>query len=74
MVLCELIQSVNKLCLCLLLAAAFFVMYESIKSLLSGCFSARMAPVTHMVAASLGEVVRYLCSLQVSVLFSLLFH
>ncbi|KAF4093594.1 hypothetical protein AMELA_G00003710 [Ameiurus melas] len=38
-------------------AAAFFVTYESTKSLLSGCFSARMAPVTHMLAASLGEIV-----------------
>ncbi|KAK3512753.1 hypothetical protein QTP70_024818 [Hemibagrus guttatus] len=38
-------------------AAAFFVTYESTKSVLSGCFSSRMAPVTHMIAASLGEIV-----------------
>ncbi|GAA6082207.1 S-adenosylmethionine mitochondrial carrier protein isoform X1 [Tachysurus ichikawai] len=37
-------------------AAAFFVTYESTKSVLSDCFSSRMAPVTHMLAASLGEI------------------
>ncbi|KAI4888777.1 hypothetical protein NFI96_019330, partial [Prochilodus magdalenae] len=39
------------------LAAAFFVTYEGIKSLLAGAVPAHMAPVTHMVAASLGETV-----------------
>lgn len=48
---------------CLVLAAAFFVTYESTKSVLSGCFSSGMAPVTHMIAASLGEIVRSLSSL-----------
>lgn len=67
MVRCGLMQSVSKLCLCLVLAAAFFVTYESMKSVLSSCFSARMAPVTHMLAASLGEIVCYLCSLQICV-------
>ncbi|XP_035376518.1 S-adenosylmethionine mitochondrial carrier protein isoform X2 [Electrophorus electricus] len=38
-------------------AAAFFVTYEGTKSLLAGCLSGRMAPVTHMLAASLGEIV-----------------
>ncbi|XP_060765719.1 mitochondrial S-adenosylmethionine carrier protein isoform X2 [Neoarius graeffei] len=40
-------------------AAAFFVTYESMKSVLSSCFSARMAPVTHMLAASLGEIIPF---------------
>ncbi|KAG9353292.1 hypothetical protein JZ751_017868 [Albula glossodonta] len=38
-------------------AAAFFVTYESAKSLLGGTAAHSMAPVTHMVAASLGEIV-----------------
>uniref|UniRef100_A0AAR2JK08 Mitochondrial S-adenosylmethionine carrier protein n=1 Tax=Pygocentrus nattereri TaxID=42514 RepID=A0AAR2JK08_PYGNA len=38
-------------------AAAFFVTYEGTKSLLAGCMSTHMAPVTHMLAASLGEIV-----------------
>ncbi|KAJ8409276.1 hypothetical protein AAFF_G00234740 [Aldrovandia affinis] len=38
-------------------AAAFFVTYESAKSLLGVSSSPYMAPVTHMVAASLGEIV-----------------
>ncbi|KAK1799884.1 hypothetical protein P4O66_006403, partial [Electrophorus voltai] len=42
-------------------AAAFFVTYEGTKSLLAGCLSVHMAPVTHMLAASLGEIVRPFC-------------
>ncbi|XP_012696558.1 S-adenosylmethionine mitochondrial carrier protein [Clupea harengus] len=38
-------------------AAAFFVTYESAKSLLGTAVSPHMAPVTHMLAASLGEIV-----------------
>ncbi|KAL2091403.1 hypothetical protein ACEWY4_013666 [Coilia grayii] len=38
-------------------AAAFFVTYESIKSLLGAATAPPMAPVTHMLAASLGEIV-----------------
>ncbi|XP_066554112.1 mitochondrial S-adenosylmethionine carrier protein isoform X2 [Amia ocellicauda] len=38
-------------------AAAFFVTYETVKSLLGSSVSPYMAPVTHMVAASLGEIV-----------------
>lgn len=45
---------------CLVTAAAFFVTYDCIKSLLGagGAFAApHVAPATHMVAASMGEVV-----------------
>lgn len=45
---------------CLVSAAAFFVTYECTKSLLGagGALSPpHMAPVTHMLAASLGEIV-----------------
>ncbi|XP_043108575.1 S-adenosylmethionine mitochondrial carrier protein isoform X2 [Puntigrus tetrazona] len=38
-------------------AAAFFVTYESTKSLLAGYSASSLAPVTHMLAASLGEIV-----------------
>lgn len=38
-------------------AAAFFVTYEGTKSLLGGHFSSMAAPVTHMLAASFGEIV-----------------
>ncbi|KAJ8361221.1 hypothetical protein SKAU_G00177460 [Synaphobranchus kaupii] len=38
-------------------AAAFFVTYESAKSLLGASSPPYAAPVTHMVAASLGEIV-----------------
>ncbi|KAG5274498.1 hypothetical protein AALO_G00136980 [Alosa alosa] len=38
-------------------AAAFFVTYESAKSLLGVAVPPHMAPVTHMLAASLGEIV-----------------
>ncbi|XP_006630715.2 mitochondrial S-adenosylmethionine carrier protein [Lepisosteus oculatus] len=38
-------------------AAAFFVTYECVKSLLGSSESPYVAPVTHMVAASLGETV-----------------
>lgn len=46
--------------LCLVSAAAFFVTYECTKSLLGagGLLAApHVAPVTHMLAASLGEIV-----------------
>ncbi|TNN27648.1 S-adenosylmethionine mitochondrial carrier protein [Liparis tanakae] len=38
-------------------AAAFFVTYECTKSLLGAGGAGHVAPVTHMLAASLGEVV-----------------
>ncbi|XP_051980945.1 S-adenosylmethionine mitochondrial carrier protein, partial [Xyrauchen texanus] len=38
-------------------AAAFFVTYESTKSLLAGYAASNLAPITHMLAASLGEIV-----------------
>lgn len=38
-------------------AAAFFVTYEGAKSLLGAAVAPHMAPVTHMLAASLGEIV-----------------
>ncbi|XP_062400940.1 mitochondrial S-adenosylmethionine carrier protein [Sardina pilchardus] len=38
-------------------AAAFFVTYESVKSQLGVAVPPHMAPVTHMLAASLGEIV-----------------
>ncbi|XP_063071017.1 mitochondrial S-adenosylmethionine carrier protein [Engraulis encrasicolus] len=38
-------------------AAAFFVTYDSVKSLFGTSASSPMAPVTHMIAASLGEIV-----------------
>ncbi|XP_030632874.1 mitochondrial S-adenosylmethionine carrier protein [Chanos chanos] len=37
-------------------AAAFFVTYDTTKTLLRDYASTRMAPVTHMLAASLGEI------------------
>ena len=45
---------------CLVSAAAFFVTYECTKSLLRArALSApHMEPVTHMIAASMGEIVR----------------
>lgn len=51
------------LCFCLVSAAAFFVTYEYTKSLVGAggaLGSPHMAPVTHMVAASLGEIVSLL--------------
>lgn len=50
---------------CLVSAAAFFVTYECTKSLLGAggaLAEPRMAPVTHMLAASLGEIVSLLIS------------
>ncbi len=47
---------------CLVTAAAFFVTYEGTKSLLGagGPLAApHVAPVTHMLAASLGEIVSF---------------
>uniref|UniRef100_W5KPE0 Mitochondrial S-adenosylmethionine carrier protein n=1 Tax=Astyanax mexicanus TaxID=7994 RepID=W5KPE0_ASTMX len=38
-------------------AAAFFVTYEGTKSLLAGSVSTHMTPITHMIAASIGEIV-----------------
>ncbi|NWS15651.1 SAMC protein, partial [Pachyramphus minor] len=38
-------------------AAAFFITYENVKSLLPHGSSSYLSPATHMVAASLGEVV-----------------
>ncbi|XP_059393742.1 mitochondrial S-adenosylmethionine carrier protein [Carassius carassius] len=38
-------------------AAAFFVTYESTKSLFTGYSATNLAPITHMLAASLGEIV-----------------
>lgn len=38
-------------------AAAFFVTYESTKSLFTGYSATNLAPFTHMLAASLGEIV-----------------
>uniref|UniRef100_A0A803VE06 Mitochondrial S-adenosylmethionine carrier protein n=2 Tax=Ficedula albicollis TaxID=59894 RepID=A0A803VE06_FICAL len=38
-------------------AAAFFITYENVKSVLPHGSSSYLSPVTHMVAASLGEVV-----------------
>lgn len=42
---------------CLVSAAAFFVTYECTKSLLGAGPCSHMAPATHMLAASLGEIV-----------------
>lgn len=45
---------------CLVSAAAFFVTYECTKSLLGAgevLAAPHVAPVTHMLAASLGEIV-----------------
>lgn len=39
-------------------AAAFFITYENVKSVLPHGSSSYLSPATHMVAASLGEVVR----------------
>ncbi|KAI2659356.1 S-adenosylmethionine mitochondrial carrier protein [Labeo rohita] len=41
-------------------AAAFFVTYESTKSLFTGYSATNLAPITHMLAASLGEIVGFL--------------
>ncbi|XP_067244440.1 mitochondrial S-adenosylmethionine carrier protein isoform X2 [Chanodichthys erythropterus] len=38
-------------------AAAFFVTYESTKSFFAGYTASSLAPITHMLAASLGEIV-----------------
>uniref|UniRef100_A0A673KFG2 Mitochondrial S-adenosylmethionine carrier protein n=1 Tax=Sinocyclocheilus rhinocerous TaxID=307959 RepID=A0A673KFG2_9TELE len=38
-------------------AAVFFVTYESTKSLFTGYSATNLAPITHMLAASLGEIV-----------------
>uniref|UniRef100_A0A671MEY9 Mitochondrial S-adenosylmethionine carrier protein n=1 Tax=Sinocyclocheilus anshuiensis TaxID=1608454 RepID=A0A671MEY9_9TELE len=38
-------------------AATFFVTYESTKSLFTGYSATNLAPITHMLAASLGEIV-----------------
>lgn len=65
---------------CLVTAAAFFVTYDCTKSLLGaggGLAAPQVAPVTHMLAASLGEIVSppichslnfYLLSLRFSLL------
>lgn len=53
-------MGLKRLWFCLVSAAAFFVTYEYTKSLLGagGAFALpHVAPVTHMLAASLGEVV-----------------
>lgn len=53
-------MGLKRLWFCLVSAAAFFVTYDCTKSLLGagGPLAApRMAPVTHMLAASLGEIV-----------------
>uniref|UniRef100_A0A8C9ETC8 Mitochondrial S-adenosylmethionine carrier protein n=1 Tax=Pavo cristatus TaxID=9049 RepID=A0A8C9ETC8_PAVCR len=39
-------------------AAAFFITYENVKSVLHHDSASYLTPVTHMVAASFGEVVR----------------
>ncbi|ROI84200.1 S-adenosylmethionine mitochondrial carrier protein [Anabarilius grahami] len=39
-------------------AAAFFVTYESTKSFFAGYTASSLAPITHMLAASLGEIIR----------------
>lgn len=39
-------------------AAAFFITYENVKSMLHHGSTSYLTPATHMVAASLGEVVR----------------
>lgn len=56
-------MGLKRLRFCLVTAAAFFVTYDCIKSLLGagGALAApHVAPVTHMLAASLGEVVSLL--------------
>lgn len=58
-------MGLKRLWFCLVTAAAFFVTYDCIKSLLGagGALAApHVAPVTHMLAASLGEVVSLLLS------------
>lgn len=53
-------MGLKRLWFCLVSAAAFFVTYEYTKALLGtgGVFALpHVAPVTHMLAASLGEVV-----------------
>lgn len=47
-------------CFCLVPAAAFFVTYESTKLLFTGYSATNLAPFTHMLAASLGEIVGFL--------------
>lgn len=47
-------------CYFLIPAAVFFVTYESTKSLFSGYSATNLAPITHMLAASLGEIVGFL--------------
>ncbi|MGH0166767.1 UNVERIFIED_CONTAM: hypothetical protein FKN15_051418, partial [Acipenser sinensis] len=42
---------------CFISAAAFFVTYEYMKALLGSSSSPYMAPVKHMAAASLGEII-----------------
>lgn len=70
-------MGLKRLWFCLVSAAAFFVTYDCTKSLLGAggpLASAHMAPVTHMLAASLGEIVSLpaLCSSRcISVLFDL---
>lgn len=54
-------MGLKRLRFCLVTAAAFFVTYDCIKSLLGagGAHAApHVAPATHMLAASMGEVVR----------------
>lgn len=56
-------MDLNWLWFCLVSAAAFFVTYDYTKSLLGagGVLAApHVAPVTHMLAASLGEIVSLL--------------
>lgn len=53
-------MGLKRLWFCLVTAAAFFVTYDCTKSLLGagGVLAApHLAPVTHMLAASLGEIV-----------------
>lgn len=66
-------MGLKRLWFCLVTAAAFFVTYDGTKSLLGagGVLAApHMAPVAHMLAASLGEIV----SLLVRLLSHNLFH
>lgn len=65
----------KRLRFCLVTAAAFFVTYDCIKSLLGGGGAlaspqaAPAAPATHMLAASMGEVVSQTCFSQLYLIF-----
>jgi len=70
-------QTLNSLpqtkCFFLFPAAAFFVTYESTKSFFAGYTAASLTPFTHMLGASLGEIVGFLLFFFLSCCFVLVF-